>query len=498
MLVTESVVRRIEELADLAPLHNPASVQGIRVATELFPDKPQVVVFDTAFHQTLPDYAFHYAIPYEYYEKYRIRRYGFHGTSHHFVTLQAAKLIGKPFDEAQFISAHLGNGCSAAAIRNGRSVDTTMGLTPLEGLMMGTRSGDVDPSLHLYLQEKEQRSLRDITEEILTRRSGLLGISGVSHDMRSVIAAADEGNQRARLAIEMFCYRLARSILGLTASLSSIDALIFTGGIGENSAPVRARVLTHLAILHPELDQNLNENHGKGADGRITSRSGLLCLVIATNEELMIARETALLIRMRHAFFLAPAGSGVGLTTVALGLVSALDRKGVRVAFFKPIAQETEGDSGPERSTHFIRATTALQPADPIPLATATKTISERGMDELMSQVIGAYGASTESADMVVVEGLLPALSDSYLGVVNHELVATLNAEVILVASQAHKSIEQLDDQIEYAAKAFGGLEKILGVIINRYPVDKPPTVGKFDRKGPIGEQALSASGNSN
>lgn len=295
VLVTESVVRRIEELADLAPLHNPASVQGIRVATKLFPDKPQVAVFDTAFHQTLPDYAFHYAIPYEYYEKYRIRRYGFHGTSHHFVALQAAKLTGKPFDEAQFISAHLGNGCSAAAIRNGRSVDTTMGLTPLEGLMMGTRSGDVDPSLHLYLQEKEQRSLQDITEEILTRRSGLLGISGVSRDMRLVIAAAGEGNERARLAIEMFCYRLARSILGLTASLSSIDALIFTGGIGENSAPVRARVLTHLAILHPELDQNLNENHGKGADGRITSRSGLLCLVIATNEELMIARETALL-----------------------------------------------------------------------------------------------------------------------------------------------------------------------------------------------------------
>jgi acetate kinase len=296
VLVTESVVRKIEELADLAPLHNPASVQGIRVATELFPDKPQVAVFDTAFHQTLPDYAFHYAIPYEYYEKYRIRRYGFHGTSHHFVSLQAAKLIGKPIDEAQFISAHLGNGCSVAAIRNGRSVDTSMGLTPLEGLMMGTRSGDVDPSLHLYLQEKERRSLQNITDEILTRRSGLLGVSGVSQDMRSVIAAAAEGNERARLAIEMFCYRLARSILGLTASLSSIDALIFTGGIGENSAPVRARVMTHLAILHPELDQNLNENNGKGADGRITSRSGLLCLVIATNEELMIARETALLI----------------------------------------------------------------------------------------------------------------------------------------------------------------------------------------------------------
>ena len=170
VLVTESVVQRIEELADLAPLHNPASVQGIRVATELFPGKQQVAVFDTSFHQTLPPYAFHYAIPYEYYEKYRIRRYGFHGTSHHFVTLQAAKLIGKPIEETQFISAHLGNGCSAAAIRDGQSVDTTMGLTPLEGLMMGTRSGDVDPNLHLFLQEKEDHSLREITEEILTRK----------------------------------------------------------------------------------------------------------------------------------------------------------------------------------------------------------------------------------------------------------------------------------------------------------------------------------------
>ena len=294
VLVTESVVKRIEELADLAPLHNPAGAQGIRIATELFPDKKQVAVFDTSFHQTLPPHAFHYAIPYEYYEKYRIRRYGFHGTSHHFVVLQAAKLIGKPIEETQFISAHLGNGCSAAAVRYGQSMDTSMGLTPQEGLVMGTRSGDVDPNLHLFLQEKEGHQLREITET-LTRKSGLLGVSGVSQDMRTVIAAADTGNKRARLAVDLFCYRLARSVLGLAAALSSIDALIFTGGIGENSAAVRAQTLTHLAILHPELDQKLNEAHGKGADGRITGHSGLLCLVIPTNEELMIARETALL-----------------------------------------------------------------------------------------------------------------------------------------------------------------------------------------------------------
>jgi acetate kinase len=294
-LITETVIKRIEELSGLAPLHNPAHVLGIRVATELFPGKPQVAVFDTAFHQTLPPFAFHYAIPYEYYEKYRIRRYGFHGTSHHYVTLEAARRLGKPYDQLQFISAHLGNGCSATAVKKGRSVDTTMGLTPLEGLVMGIRSGDVDPSLLLFLQQREGLGLAEILE-ILTRKSGLLGVSGVSHDMRSVITAADDGNSRAQLAIDLFCHRLGRAILGLAASLTSIDAVIFTGGIGENNAFIREKVLGHLAILHPEIDPKLNEQNGKQSDGRITGGSGLLCFVIPTNEELMIARETDRLI----------------------------------------------------------------------------------------------------------------------------------------------------------------------------------------------------------
>jgi acetate kinase len=291
VLVTDSVLQKIEELAVLAPLHNPAHALGIRVATDLFPGKPQVAVFDTAFHQTLPPYAFHYAIPYEHYEKYRIRRYGFHGTSHHYVTLEAARRLGKPYDQTQFISAHLGNGCSATAVKNGQSVDTTMGLTPLEGLVMGTRSGDVDPSLLLFLQEREGLRLAEIVE-IFTRKSGLLGVSGVSHDMRSVITAADDGNARAKLAIDLFCHRLARAILGLASSLTSIDAVIFTGGVGENSAFIRSKVLGHLAILHPEIDAKLNDQNGKHSNGRITTGSGLLCLVIPTNEELLIARET--------------------------------------------------------------------------------------------------------------------------------------------------------------------------------------------------------------
>jgi acetate kinase len=293
--ITEDVIQKIEELTSLAPLHNPANVLGIRVAAELFPGKPQVAVFDTGFHQTLPPYAFHYAIPYEYYEKYRIRRYGFHGTSHHYVTLEAARRLGKPYDQLQFISAHLGNGCSATAVKHGRSVDTTMGLTPLEGLVMGTRSGDVDPSLLLFLQQREGLRLAEIIE-ILTRKSGLLGVSGVGGDMRSVITAADDGNSRAQLAIDLFCHRLGRAILGLAASLTSIDALIFTGGVGENSAFIRGKVLNHLAVLHPEIDPKLNEQSGKQRNGRITSGSGLLCLVIPTNEELMIARETDRLI----------------------------------------------------------------------------------------------------------------------------------------------------------------------------------------------------------
>ena len=224
-----------------------------------------------------------------------MRRYGFHGTSHHYVTYEAARRLGKPFEQAQFISAHLGNGCSATAVRNGLSVDTTMGLTPLEGLMMGTRSGDVDPSLHLFLHQQEQLTLGEITD-ILTRKSGLLGVSGVSHDMRSVLAAARQGNLRAQLSIALFCYRLARALLGLTAALSAIDALIFTGGIGENNASIRAQVLTHLAILNPVIDSRLNEENGKQSYGRISAESGLLCLVIPTNEELLIARQTDSLI----------------------------------------------------------------------------------------------------------------------------------------------------------------------------------------------------------
>jgi len=300
VIVDDEVIKRIEELSDLAPLHNPPGAQGIRVASELFPEKPQVAVFDTAFHQTLPPQAFHYAIPPEFYSKYRVRRYGFHGTSNQYVTQELARRLGRPLTELQVLTAHLGNGCSATAVKQGKSVDTTMGLTPLEGVVMGTRSGDVDPSLHLFLHEREGLSLREITD-ILTRKSGLLGVSGVSQDMRSILQAIDSGNDRARLAVDLFCYRLARALLGLAAGLERIDGLIFTGGIGEHSAIIRARTLKHLQILRPEINETWNEQHGQESNGRITEETGLACFVVPTNEELMIARQTAALALRRQS-----------------------------------------------------------------------------------------------------------------------------------------------------------------------------------------------------
>lgn len=293
-LLDDAVVAKITACYDLAPLHNPANVQGIEVARRRFPDVPHVAVFDTAFHQTLPPRAWLYAVPYELYEKHAVRRYGFHGTSHEYVAGQAASALGRPLADLQLITAHLGNGCSACAVRGGQSVDTTMGLTPLEGLMMGTRSGDVDANLVPYLKRVAGMS-SDETIDLLNRRSGLLGVSGLSNDMRTLAAAArDEGHERATLAVDLFCYRLAKAVLGMAAALDRVDALVFTGGIGENNAPVRAKTLDLLRILRAQVDAPANDAHGRQTNGRITdAASGLLALVIPTDEERAIAGRTA-------------------------------------------------------------------------------------------------------------------------------------------------------------------------------------------------------------
>jgi acetate kinase len=293
-------IAAIEACSDLAPLHNPANLAGIRAALRWRPELGQVAVFDTAFHQTMPAHAYLYAVPYALYEQRRVRRYGFHGTSHRFVAERAAELIGRPYDAVHLVTAHLGNGASATAIRGGRSVDTTMGLTPLEGLVMGTRSGDVDPNLHQFLVEHAGMSLDEVSE-LLNKQSGLLGVSGESNDMRNLLALEATGHVRAKLAIDLFCYRLAKAILGLCAALPSLDALVFTGGIGENAAPVRERSVRALAVLGASLDPALNAAHGRNSRGTISdAASRVQVLVVPTNEELVIAREAARLVPVPH------------------------------------------------------------------------------------------------------------------------------------------------------------------------------------------------------
>ena len=281
----------IRATAPLAPLHNPANLQGIEAALGLFPALPQVAVFDTAFHQSLPEHAYRYALPEVLYREHGVRRYGFHGTSHRYVSARAAELTGLALSDSSWLSAHLGNGCSTCAIVNGQSRDTSMGLTPLEGLAMGTRSGDVDPNLFGHLSRTLGWSLEKI-EHMLNHDSGLLGLSGLSNDMRSLEQASTQGHAGASLAIEVFCYRLAKSLAAMSCALPRLDGLIFTGGIGENSALVRSKTVAHLALLNLQLDPVANAACVRGQSGPIELLGHPRVLVIATNEERQIALDT--------------------------------------------------------------------------------------------------------------------------------------------------------------------------------------------------------------
>jgi acetate kinase len=298
-LITDEVLRGIEDCIDLAPLHNPANIKGILAARELFgAGLPQAAVFDTAFHQTLPEHAYLYALPYQLYRRHRIRRYGFHGTSHRYVAYRYRQLRNLKREETNIITLHLGNGCSAAAIKAGDSVDTSMGLTPLEGLVMGTRCGDLDPAIVDFITAKEGLSARE-ADSLLNKQSGLLGISGLTHDMRELIDEATEKNdRRARLAIDIFCYRARKYIGAYLAAMGGADAIIFTGGIGENSAEVRARICDGLQWMGLELDAGRNDSYSNGREG-IISKDGsrLLAFVIPTDEELLIARDTVRCVR---------------------------------------------------------------------------------------------------------------------------------------------------------------------------------------------------------
>lgn len=294
-LITDEVIEAVEECSDLAPLHNPANLIGVRACQEVLKGVPMVAVFDTAFHQTMPKEAYLYGVPYEYYEKYKVRKYGFHGTSHSYVSKRAAEMLGKPYDSLKTIVCHLGNGASICAVKNGRSVDTSMGLSPLEGLIMGTRSGDIDPSAVEFLAKKENLDLEGIVK-VLNKESGVYGLSGVSSDFRDLDQASVDGNERAKAAVDAFCYRTAKYIGSYAAAMNGVDVICFTAGVGENDGKVRAKVLSYLGYLGITLDEEANQARGKevrlsAADSRVT------VLLVPTNEELAICRETVSIIK---------------------------------------------------------------------------------------------------------------------------------------------------------------------------------------------------------
>jgi acetate kinase len=290
-LITPDVVEGIRECIPLSPLHNPPALLGIELASQLFPGLPQVAVFDTAFHQTMPPRAFLYAVPYEWFEKHEVQRYGFHGPSHRYVSQQAVKQLGLDPEDHAIVTAHLGNGCSLCAVRNGQSADTTMGLTPLDGVSMDTRSGSIDPSILGHMKKALGCSAEEVMDA-LNRGSGLLGVSGLSKDMLTLQAAADAGHERARLAIEKFCYSVAKAAGSMIVSMGRVDALAFAGGIGENQVQVRAQIVNQLRFAGFVLDPELNATHGAATGGRITRSTSPMAAVVPTNEALMIAMDT--------------------------------------------------------------------------------------------------------------------------------------------------------------------------------------------------------------
>ncbi|GKV64820.1 MULTISPECIES: acetate kinase [unclassified Sporosarcina] len=290
VLIDEEVIERLEEISGFAPLHNPANIVGIKAFKEALPNIPAVAVFDTAFHQTMPEKAFLYALPYEYYEKYGIRKYGFHGTSHKYVTERAAKILNRPLEDTRLISCHLGNGASIAAVKGGKSVDTSMGFTPLAGVIMGTRSGNIDPALIPYMMERTEQTADEVVN-VLNKKSGLLGLSGFSSDLRDITEAAEQGNERAQLALDVFTDRIHQHIGQYAAGMGGVDAIIFTAGIGENSAIVREKVMNGLEFMGVYFDPSLNNVRGQEAYISFP-HSPVKVLIIPTNEEIMLARDT--------------------------------------------------------------------------------------------------------------------------------------------------------------------------------------------------------------
>ncbi len=299
VLINDEVIEKIKECYDVAPLHNPVNMAGIDAITELMPGVPQVAVFDTAFHQTMPAEAYMYALPYELYTKYSVRRFGFHGTSHRYVARRVCDFLGVPYENQRIITCHIGNGGSITAVKDGKSIDTSMGLTPVEGLMMGTRVGDVDPGALTFIMDKEHLDTKQLSN-LINKKSGVLGISGISSDMRDIDAAIAEGNERAKLALDMYIYRIIKYIGAYTAVLNGVDIIVFTGGVGENQQPLRKAVCEHLSYLGVKIDDAVNAS-SRGEEKVISvADSKVKVVVIPTDEELMIARDTEAIVNGRQ------------------------------------------------------------------------------------------------------------------------------------------------------------------------------------------------------
>ncbi len=291
ILINDEVMNQIKECSDLAPLHNPANIMGIEAMKSIIPNVPQVAVFDTSFHTTMPNYAYLYGVPYQYYNKYKVRRYGFHGTSHKYVVNEASKFINRDIKDLKIVSCHLGNGASITAVKNGKSIDTSMGMTPVEGLLMGTRCGDIGLGAVLYIMEKEGFSYKE-ANNMVNKRCGLLGVSGISPDMRDLQNAAKEGHERAKIALDMFAYRVEKYIGAYTFAMGGLDMIVFTGGIGENATIIRHKICEHMSFIGLDFDKEKNKQiQGKAAEIN-KPNSKIKCIVMPTNEELVIARDT--------------------------------------------------------------------------------------------------------------------------------------------------------------------------------------------------------------
>ena len=295
VLINDEVIAKVKECYDLAPLHNPVNIAGVDAISEILPDVPQVGVFDTAFHQTMPSYAYMYGLPYEMYEKYGVRRYGFHGTSHRYVSRRACEFLGLEYEKQRIITCHIGNGGSITAIKDGKSVDTSMGMTPVEGLIMGTRCGDVDPGALLYIQQKEHLDHEGM-QALINKKSGVAGLTGVSSDLRDIEKAVEEGNERAIMALNMYEYRITKYIGAYTAALGGVDVIVFTGGVGENQTGTRERICKQLAFLGIEFDVEKNKTRGEEIE-LSTPNSKVRVVVIPTDEEYMIARDTEAIVK---------------------------------------------------------------------------------------------------------------------------------------------------------------------------------------------------------